>query len=50
MRTLIALVSFAGSLGAQSLAQKVAGAPDGIIRMQVASRPGVCGDGRDMIG
>jgi HEAT repeat protein len=33
-----------------SIAQRVARAPDGIVRVQYASRAGACGDGRDMIG
>jgi HEAT repeat protein len=36
--------------GAQSIASRVAGAPDGVVRMEVPSRIGVCGDGRDVIG
>lgn len=37
-------------VGAQSLASRVAQAPDGIVRVQLDSRPGVCGDGRDVVG
>jgi hypothetical protein len=37
-------------LVAQSLAQRVAAAPDGKVEFSFASRPGVCGDGRGMIG
>ena len=37
-------------LNAQSLASRVAQAPDGVVRMQVDSRAGVCGNGRDVIG
>jgi len=33
-----------------SIAQSVARAPDGVVRVQYASRAGACGDGRDMIG
>lgn len=36
--------------GAQSVASRVARAPDGVVRMEVPSRVGVCGDGRDVIG
>jgi hypothetical protein len=37
--------------GAQtSIAQRVSRAPDGVVRVQYASRAGACGDGRDMIG
>ena len=38
------------ALGAQSLASRIANAPDGVVRMQVESRVGVCGDGRDVVG
>ncbi|HEY6809343.1 MAG TPA: HEAT repeat domain-containing protein [Gemmatimonadales bacterium] len=44
-----ALLSFAGSAAAQSLARRVAAAPDGAVRLTYASRPGVCGDGRHSI-
>ena len=33
-----------------SIAQQVARAPDGIVRVQYASRAGACGDGQDVIG
>ena len=33
-----------------SIAQRVTRAPDGIVRVQYASRAGACGNGRDMIG
>jgi HEAT repeat protein len=33
-----------------TLAQRVSNAPDGIVHLQFAGRPGTCGDGRDMIG
>ena len=36
--------------GAQSLASRVAQAPDGVVRMQFESRMGVCGDGADVVG
>ena len=35
---------------AQSLAARVAAAPDGVVRMQFDGRPGVCGNGRDVVG
>lgn len=35
---------------AQTIAQRVSGAPDGVVRVQFAARPGVCGDGRDVVG
>ena len=33
-----------------TIAQRVARAPDGVIHLQFTGRPGVCGDGRDLIG
>jgi hypothetical protein len=36
--------------GAQTLAANVERAPDGVVRMQVRSRAGVCGDGRELVG
>ena len=36
--------------GQGSLASRVAAAPDGVVRFQFASRSGVCGDGRDVVG
>ena len=55
MRTLSALSAFCAlsalsSLSAQSLASRVAQAPDGQVRMQIESRMGVCGNGRDVVG
>ena len=41
---------FASALVAQSLASRVASAPDGIVRIQTESRIGTCGDGKDVIG
>jgi HEAT repeat protein len=38
------------SAEAQSLASRVAAAPDGVVRVQFDSRPGVCGNGRDLVG
>jgi HEAT repeat protein len=52
----LSVVSFAVSFvassgaGAQGLASRVAQAPNGVVRMEVASRVGVCGDGRDVVG
>lgn len=34
----------------QGLASRVSAAPDGVVRVTFASRPGTCGNGRDMIG
>lgn len=39
----------AGRVGGQSLAQRVRGAGDGRVQLRFASRPGVCGDGHNMI-
>ncbi|HZO19131.1 MAG TPA: HEAT repeat domain-containing protein [Gemmatimonadaceae bacterium] len=55
MRILSAFSAFSvfsafSALSAQSLASRVADAPDGVVRMQVESRVGVCGDGRDLVG
>jgi HEAT repeat protein len=33
-----------------SLAQRINKAPDGVVHVQFAGRPGTCGDGRDVIG
>jgi HEAT repeat protein len=38
------------ALAQNTLAQRVANAPDGLVRVQFAARPGTCGDGRDLIG
>jgi HEAT repeat protein len=47
----LALVGSASVASAQTdIAQRVSRAPDGVVRMQYASRPGTCGDGGDMIG
>src|SRR5918992_5466146 len=35
---------------AQAVASRVAQAPDGVVRLQVDSRMGVCGNGRDVVG
>ncbi|MEX2179556.1 MAG: hypothetical protein WD801_12650 [Gemmatimonadaceae bacterium] len=40
----------AAPLTAQSIASRVSQAADGIVRVQLDSRAGVCGDGRDVIG
>lgn len=32
------------------LAQRINGAPDGVVHLQFAGRPGTCGNGRDVIG
>ena len=49
--TAVLLLTAVGALGAQSsLSQRVARAPDGVVRLQLDSRSGTCGDGRDVIG
>ena len=50
VRSAAIAIAFVAPLGAQSLASRVAQAPDGVVRMQVDSRVGVCGYGRDLIG
>ena len=47
----LALAALVSTAGAQTnIAQRVSSAPDGLVRLQYASRPGTCGDGREMIG
>jgi HEAT repeat protein len=48
--SLSVLAALSTALSAQSLASRIAAAPDGDVRMQVDSRVGVCGDGRDLVG
>ncbi|HEX6628834.1 MAG TPA: HEAT repeat domain-containing protein [Gemmatimonadaceae bacterium] len=38
------------SLAQTDLAARIGRAPDGVVHVTFASRPGTCGDGRDMIG
>jgi HEAT repeat protein len=45
-----ALLAAASSSLAQDIAARVNGAPDGVVRLTFASRPGTCGNGRDMVG
>jgi hypothetical protein len=40
----------APALAQNTLAQRVNRAPDGVVHVQFAARPGTCGDGRDLIG
>ncbi|MFL5488797.1 MAG: hypothetical protein ACJ8AJ_09975 [Gemmatimonadaceae bacterium] len=47
---LFALVASTSATAQNPIAQRVSRAPDGIVRVQFASRPGTCGDGRDLIG
>lgn len=47
----IACITLAPPMAVQAtLASRVTGAPDGVVRVQFDSRPGSCGDGRTMIG
>lgn len=52
LNTVVATLTIASgsSLQAQSLAQRVAGAPDGRVAFSFAARPGVCGNGAGFIG
>ncbi|HUQ99996.1 MAG TPA: HEAT repeat domain-containing protein [Gemmatimonadaceae bacterium] len=43
------LVGATATAAAQTLAQRISNAPDGIVRVQFAPRPGTCGNGRDVI-
>jgi hypothetical protein len=49
-RNLHLLLFVASVAQGQTLASRVERAPDGVVRLQVASRAGVCGDGKDVIG
>jgi HEAT repeat protein len=46
----VLVLAHGAAVGGQSLASRVAQAPDGVVRMQLDSRPGVCGNGRDVVG
>lgn len=46
---LLGLTAEAGT-AQSSIASRVAGAPDGVVRMEYESRYGVCGDGRELVG
>ena len=51
-RTILVLAAALGvsaPAAAQTLAQRVAGAPDGTVRLSYAARPGVCGNGAGTI-
>lgn len=47
--TLLVVALLPAPLGAQSLAQRVADIRDGTVRFTYASRPGICGDGRETV-
>lgn len=42
-------VVLASPAGAQSLRSRIEGAPDGLVRLSFAGKPGMCGDGEGMI-
>jgi HEAT repeat protein len=46
---LLVLALLPNSLGAQSLARRVANVRDGTVRLTYAARPGICGDGRETV-
>ena len=46
----IAALSAAPAQSQASIASRVARAPDGLVRLQFTGHPGVCGNGRDLIG
>ncbi len=48
-RLVLALVLLAGPAAAQRLATRIAAARDGTVRLSFAARPGVCGNGRNVI-
>ena len=50
MMRALAVLAIASVAQGQTLASRVERAPDGVVRLQVASRAGVCGDGKDVIG
>ncbi|HET7295968.1 MAG TPA: HEAT repeat domain-containing protein [Gemmatimonadales bacterium] len=45
----LALLLVSGPVAAQRLAERVGGAPDGTVRLTVAARPGLWGNGRNVI-
>ncbi|MFL5570625.1 MAG: hypothetical protein ACJ772_08530 [Gemmatimonadaceae bacterium] len=47
---LCSVVAATSGTAQNPIAQRVSRAPDGVVRVQFASRPGTCGDGRDLIG
>lgn len=49
LTALVASAAATAPLGAQSLANRVAGAGDGEVRMEYATRAGVCGDAKDVV-
>lgn len=49
MRLALLLACAAAPLAAQDLGSRVGAAPDGLVRLSFASKPGVCGRGQDVI-
>lgn len=49
LSALATLAVFAATADAQSLARRINAVRDGTVRMSFASRPGVCGDGRETV-
>ena len=45
-----ALSALTSALSAQSIASRVANAPDGVVRIEFPTRVGVCGDGKELVG
>lgn len=50
IRALAAIAVLPTTLTAQTLAQRVSRAPNGVVQLQFASRSGTCGDGKDLVG
>jgi HEAT repeat protein len=49
LQLILALI-VVSTANAQTLVSRVNAAPDGVVRMQVQSRSGVCGDGKELVG
>ena len=47
---IVGMLALASTASAQSLAERVARAPDGEVRFSYVGRPGVCGNGENQIG
>ena len=48
MAAMALAIALPARAGAQSVAQRIANAPDGVLTMQYAAREGVCGDGNSL--
>ena len=46
---LVAVIASASPVGAQSLARRIASAPEGRVQFSFPARPGICGNGRSYI-